>query len=177
MKSMALKLASLASVCAFSLAAKDEHPIGKIIALLDELAAKAEAEGKSEALAFQKFEYWCKDSTKELNGAITEEKETIDSLGSKIDAKTKEKKGLEEQISKLEQEIADDNIRGKESDAARAKENDLYEEADADFESTIGAVQEATEALEDSKADTDTGFFASSEASAASTPIAFGASF
>jgi len=157
MKSMALRLASLASVCAFSLAAK-EHPIGKIITLLDELAAKAEAEGKSEALAFQRFEYWCKDSTKELSGAISEEKQTIDSLESKIDAKTKEKKGLEDQISKLESELVDDNIRGKEADANRAKENDLYEEADADFESTIGAVQEATEALQDSKADTDTGF-------------------
>jgi len=154
MKSIALKLASLACVCTPASAAKDEHPIGKIIELLDELAAKAEAEGKSEALAFQKFGYWCRETTKELNTAITGEKESIDSLSSKIDAKTKEKKGLEEQISKLEQELADDNIRGKEADAARSKDNELYEEADADYENTIGAVQEATEALQDAKADT-----------------------
>jgi len=72
--------------------------------------------------------------------------------------KQKRKKGLEEQISKLEQEVADDNIRGEEADAARTKDNELYEEADADYGNTIGAVQEATEALQDAKADTDTGF-------------------
>jgi len=158
MKSMALKLASLACVCTSASAARDEHPIGKIIELLDGLAAKAEAEGKSEALSFQKFAYWCKDTTKELSTAIAGEKGAIDSLESKIDAKTKEKKGLEDQISKLEEEIANDAIRGKEADAARNKENELYEEADADYGNTIGAVQEATEALGDAKADTDTGF-------------------
>ena len=64
-----------------------EHPIEKIINLLKGLEEQAIEEGKSEALSFQKFEYWCKDSKKTLTKAIAEEKDNIDSLESKIVAK------------------------------------------------------------------------------------------
>merc|ERR1719238_2589301 len=83
-----------------------EHPIKKVVGLLEDLSKTVEDEGKAEAVSFSKFEYWCKNSVKSLDKAIAEEKMTISSLEDKIDAKTKEKKALEEHIKELEDEIA-----------------------------------------------------------------------
>jgi len=47
----------------------DEHPIEKVISMLQDLSAKAEAEGKEEALAYEKYEYFVKNSVKDLGGA------------------------------------------------------------------------------------------------------------
>merc|ERR1719158_2517805 len=113
-----------------------EHPIANVISMLEGLISDVEAEGKNEALSFQKFEYWCKNSKKTLTKAIAEEKDTIDSLTSKIDAKTKEAKGLEEEIAKLETEIGELQTRGKQADSARDKENALYEETSSDIKDT-----------------------------------------
>merc|ERR1719388_736949 len=83
-----------------------EHPIAKVIKMLEDLSSKAESEGKAEAVSFSKYQYWCKNSVKELSKAIAEEKETIDALDSKIEAKTKEVATLEEEIDGLEEQIA-----------------------------------------------------------------------
>merc|ERR1719160_1830702 len=82
-----------------------EHPIGKVVTMLEGLAAKSEADGKAEAVSFSKYQYWCKNSVKELSAAIADEKETIDSLESKIEAKTKEAATLEEEIAGLTKQI------------------------------------------------------------------------
>ena len=44
--------------------------------MLEGLKAKAIAEGKAEGVAYNKFEYWCSESTGELNDAIADEKES-----------------------------------------------------------------------------------------------------
>merc|ERR1719440_313204 len=106
-----------------------EHPIAKVITMLEELASKAESEGKAEAVSFSKYQYWCKNSVKELSKAITEEKEKIDQLESTIEAKTKEKATLEEEIAVLEKQIAKMQAAAKEADEARDKGAELYEKA------------------------------------------------
>jgi len=133
---------------------RDEHPVQKIITLLQGLETQAVEEGKTEALSMQKFEYWCKNSKKELNKAIAEEKDTIDSLESKISAKTEESKGLGEQIGKLEKEIGALQVSAKKALAASDKANALYETASADLTSTKNAVGECITAIKDSKDDT-----------------------
>jgi len=80
----------VAAVLSGTAAASREHPIEKIVTLLQGLATKSESEGKDEAVAYTKFEYWCKNSIKSLKAAIDEENETIEVLSSKIDSKTKE---------------------------------------------------------------------------------------
>jgi len=128
-----------------------EHPIEKIINLLKGLEEQSVEEGKAEALSFQKFEYWCKNSKKTLNKAIAEEKDNIDSLESKIAAKTEESKGLGEQIAKLEEELGDLSTSAKEALAASDKANALYEQVSADLQSTIDSVGECITAIKDSK--------------------------
>jgi len=128
-----------------------EHPIAKVVSMLEGLVSEVEAEGKSEALSFQKFTYWCKNSAKTLNKAIVEEKEKIDSLESKIDAKTKAAKALEDQIAGLETQIGKLQTRGKEAENARNNDNGLYEEAHADTASTIEAMEQCITILSEAK--------------------------
>ena len=127
------------------------HPIEKIINLLKGLEEQAIEEGKSEALSFQKFEYWCKNSKKTLNKAIAEEKDNIDSLESKISAKTEESKNLGEQIAKLETELSKMSVSAKEALSASDKANTLYEQVSSDLQSTIDSVGECITAIKDSK--------------------------
>jgi DNA repair exonuclease SbcCD ATPase subunit len=129
-------------------AASQEHPIEKIIALLNGLATKAENEGKEEAVAYTKFEYWCKNSIKTLKKAIAEENDTIDALNSKIDAKTKEKEALEKQITKLEEELGKLDLAAGKALSQRTKTNALYQESNSDLKLTITAVEACITALE-----------------------------
>jgi DNA repair exonuclease SbcCD ATPase subunit len=134
--------------------ASADHPIGKVIDMLKGLQQKSIAEGKEEALLFQKFEHWCKTTQGELGETIAEEKETIETLETKIEGQLKEKKSLEEKISKLTEELGKMEAAATKAKDARDEEHDLYEKADADFESTITAVESAIEALQDAKSDT-----------------------
>jgi flagellar biosynthesis chaperone FliJ len=63
--------------------AKD-HPIAGVIQLLEKLEVQAQTEGETEANTYQKFQYWCKRSTKMLKRAIRKEKKTIQALDDKI---------------------------------------------------------------------------------------------
>jgi len=130
-------------------AAASDHPIEKIITLLNGLATKSENEGKEEAVAYTKFEYWCKNSIKELKNAIAEENDTIDALSSKIDAKTKEKEALEKQIKSLEEELGKLDLAADADKKRREKTNKLYTEASSDLQKTITAVKDCIKALKD----------------------------
>merc|ERR1740130_1745957 len=109
----------------------------------------------------QKFEYWCKNSKKTLTNAISEEKDNIDSLESKIAAKTEESKGLGEQISKLEKELSKMSVSAKEALSASDDANSLYEQVSSDLQSTIESVGECVTAIKSSK--DDTSFLAAQE--------------
>jgi len=130
------------------------HPIEDVIGMLKDLATKAEEEGKEEALAFQKFEYWCKNSVKDLNKAIAEENDNIDALSSKIEAKTKESKALKKQIDGLTDQLGKLAASAKKAKDQRDDENSLYQKARDDTQSTIDAMEECIDALKDAKSET-----------------------
>merc|ERR1719174_3659588 len=146
---MASVLAALLACSSLGATVKvQEHPIAKVITMLEDLATKAEAEGKEEAVSFSKYQYWCKNSAKELTKAIAEEKETIDSLANKIDAKTKEAATLEEEIAALEEQIAKMQAAGKKADEAREKGKKLYEKNKKDLKDGIEAVENCEHEIE-----------------------------
>lgn len=130
-------------------AASGKHPIEDVIEMLGGLATKAEAEGKDEAVAYTKFEYWCKNSKKTLKAAIAEENDTIDSLSNKIDAKKTEQTALKKQIAKLEVELGKMDQAASKAKKQRKKANDLYKEASSDLSKTKDAVKQCIKALED----------------------------
>merc|ERR1719277_1491069 len=57
----------LAPVAATAL---DENPLGKVMALIDDLTAKIIKEGEVEAKAFTEYTEWCDDASKNAKFAI-----------------------------------------------------------------------------------------------------------
>jgi peptidoglycan hydrolase CwlO-like protein len=145
-----MKSVSAAILCGTCVVA---HPIEDVIGMLKDLATKAEEEGKEEALAFQKFEYWCKNSVKSLNKAIAEENDNIDALSSKIEAKTKERDALAKQIAELADQLGKFAASATKAKNQRDDENALYTKARDDTQSTIDAVDQCITALKDAKSD------------------------
>jgi len=152
MKSVA---ATLLLACATGANAEGGHPIERVIGLLKDLKEKAIAEGKDEAVAYGKFEYWCKTSKSELSDAIADEKEKIEELEAKLDGLKKTKKSLENEIDELSDQIADNEAAAKKAKEIRGEEADNYADANKDLKSTIKAVDECIKALEGAEGKTE----------------------
>jgi len=132
-----------------------EHPIAKVINLLEGLKAKAIAQGKDEEVAYTKFQYWCSTSISELNDAIADEKEKIEELEDKLAGLNKEKESLEKEIQSLEDQIGELEAAAKKAKEDRAAEAKLYDKANKDLESTIKAVEGCIKALEGAEGKTE----------------------
>jgi peptidoglycan hydrolase CwlO-like protein len=128
-----------------------EHPIKRIIGLLDGLVSTAEQEGKDEALAYDKFAHWCVTSIKTVTGAIDGENQKISMLTSQIAGEEKLIAQLTEQIGKLEKEISDAENAAERAKDMRKDGADLYAKVSADHKATIKAIGDAQAALENSQ--------------------------
>jgi len=136
------------------------HPIEKVIEMLKGLISQVDDEAKAEAVTYEKFEYWCTNSVKELNEAISEGKETIEELTSKIASLKETEKVLTAEIAKLEEEIEEIDKESAKAKEIRTAEQGLYDEATADYDSTIKAITEAIALLEESKVKTESALLA-----------------
>jgi hypothetical protein len=143
----------------FGHGAADDHPVSKVITLLQDLMAQAKTEGQEEEVSYQKFVYWCQTSSAELSKAIKEEKETIETLQSTVDGKTVEIEILGGEITKLENEITTLEAADSKATEDRSDSNKLYTEKEQDLKDTISAIGEAITALEDAATTTDSGLF------------------
>jgi septal ring factor EnvC (AmiA/AmiB activator) len=144
-----------ASALASSSDVNKDHPVVKVIDLIKDLKEKSISEGKAEAVAYEKFTYWCSTSIDTLNAAITDEKELIDELKDKIAGLEKTKATLEDEIASLEEQIKDLEASAKASEEKRKEEADLYTRADKDLEDTIKAVADCITALQEAETSTE----------------------
>jgi len=151
---IAFAIFSVASASAVKDHQKD-HPIGKIIGMLEELKVKSQTQQEEEAVLHQKFQYWCKTTTKELTTEITKGKEKIEVLEDTIEAKTKEIEKLTADLELLEKQIEENGAASAKADKIREEEADTYKQADADFAETLDAIQQCIDALESTKGDVD----------------------
>merc|ERR1719188_2878927 len=126
MKCPAAPSLCLALCGAVALGGAAGHPVEKAIVLLKDLITQVNKEAQEEEYLYGKFEHWCTGSKKTLGEAITEEKETIEKLGDVIDAKTEEIDVLTKQTAALADQLLELENQGKEADALRKKENDLF---------------------------------------------------
>jgi len=145
---------ALAAVSLCMASAKD-HPVVKVIGMLEDLAAKAKSQGQDEEVAFDKFSYWCKTSISELKDAIEEEKATIDQLESKIESLKKEKKSLEDAIDELKDKIKELDADAKAAKDAFDKKMKLLTDEEDALKSTIKGVTGAIKALKEAGEKTD----------------------
>jgi hypothetical protein len=151
MVALLLVLASVVPAGASVTRVRDDHPMTKVIALLEGLTATAEQEGKDEALAFDQFKHWCATSIKTLNGAISEEKESIATLKSQIAGEEILIEELTKQIASLEKEIQKAENMQARAVEMRASAADLYSQVSSDHKATIQAIGDAQAALEASE--------------------------
>jgi hypothetical protein len=150
MQRSSLALAALAVAPAVG-SSDGEHPVGKVIDLLKDLQAKVKEEGQSEELTFATFQRWCVNSVKTLDSAIAGEKQTIEVLESKVDAKTKQVEVLTDEISVLGEEILKMEAAGEKADEERKEGEEIYKKTEEDVKSTIQGVEDAIAALDASK--------------------------
>eukprot|EP00929_Paragymnodinium_shiwhaense_P007315 TRINITY_DN111236_c0_g1_i1.p1 TRINITY_DN111236_c0_g1~~TRINITY_DN111236_c0_g1_i1.p1 ORF type:complete len:725 (+),score=296.09 TRINITY_DN111236_c0_g1_i1:89-2263(+) len=136
-------------------AARDEHPVEKVIGLLQGLIEQVKTEYEAEETLFAEFSTWCKTSINTLDKSIAEGKDNIASLEAEVASKTKAEEVLTTDIKLLDEEIIKYEAAGAEADKVREDAAKLYEQADADFESTVTAIGDALTALEGAKASTD----------------------
>jgi len=137
-----------------SLEESKEHPIAKVVKMLEDLKVEAQEKGEAEAVAYQKFEYWCKNTIKELSTAITKDKETIETLEDKIESNKKLIAKLEEDIAELTKFLADSEAAAEKAKEIRDEENEVYKKADEDFTSTIDSIQQCIDVLSTAKDET-----------------------
>jgi hypothetical protein len=152
---MKFSLIFLALLSGASASVTNEHPIGKIISMIEELKVKAMTQGEEEAASYQKFEYWCKTTMKELTTAITKGKEAAEVLEDTIEAKTKEIEKLEVDIEALTKQLEEIEAAAAKAKKIREEQETAYKEADSDFKETIEAIQTCIDSLEDTKKETD----------------------
>jgi uncharacterized coiled-coil protein SlyX len=147
-------LLSLCALAGASATAKD-HPIVKVIGMLESLKAKAIAQGKEEQVAYEKFTYWCSTSKAELSSAIADEKETISELEDTIAGQKKEIETLEAKIGQLEDEIGDLEASANAAKEDRESEAKLYAKVSKDLDDTIKAMGDCITALKDAETKTE----------------------
>lgn len=150
---LALVAAALSTVSeAETSGTKDGHPIEKVIKLLNDLSVKVEAEGKAEALLYDKFVHWCTRSKKSLGEAIVEENEAISSLKNQISGEEQQIASLTDDIAALEKELGERDVAAKNAERLRAEEAGIYQQASADYKATIAAIRQAIDVLLESQA-------------------------
>merc|ERR1719174_3617567 len=128
-----------------------EHPIAGVISLLEKLEVEAKTEGEAEAATFQKFQYWCKGSTKMLTRAMKKEKKAIEELTDKIEGLTADVATLGEDIKTLEAQLEVLDQQAEKAKALRKDEHALYVDDVENLDGSIVATDEAIEVMEESE--------------------------
>jgi len=128
-------------------------PVQKVTELLVKLQAKVEAEGQAEAVSYDKFACFCKETANNKVYAIEQEDKAIEKLKTLIENLTVEIEKLDKVVKDGNDEIK--NLTG-ESETAVKNRNDeraVFEEEFANLNSAIKACKRAIVALQESRPD------------------------
>jgi len=134
--------------CATSAIAETSNPLGKVLDLMDELAAKVTKEGEVEVKAFKEYFDWCDDTAKNGQFAIQTATKQVEKLTAKIAQLTGDIQAGDENIAELasaiataEKELADATlIREKEASDFAASEHELVDAVDT-LDRAVGILQ------------------------------------
>jgi hypothetical protein len=128
--------------------AAEENPLGKVIQLMDELAAKVTADGEEEAKAYKEYVAWCDDATANTRNDIktnTAKKEKLEAkigeFSANIEGATAKIEELAGAISKGTSELEEATaVREKEAAEFAASEKELVETVDT-LDRAVGILQ------------------------------------
>jgi chromosome segregation ATPase len=121
----------------------DSNPLGKVIELLDGLAAKVTADGEAEAKAYKEYFEWCDDVSKNTEFEI----KTAKAQKAKLEAKiAEESSNIDAATSKIEElagSIAQATAELKDATAIREKEAADFAVAEKELVDTIDTLDRA----------------------------------
>jgi hypothetical protein len=132
--------------------ATEVTPVEKVTTLLNDLKSQVEEEGTKEAVTYDKFACFCKDTTKEKSKSITKGQDEIDTLNADINADTAT---LDEKSTELgERKEKQEELSAKlDKVTARCrKESAEFEAKILDLSQAISSLEKALKALKESKA-------------------------
>lgn len=123
------------------------NPVAKVVELLQELEAKIEADGKTEAGVYDKFACWCEETTAKKANAIEQAKADIADMEKKVLQLTAQKATLGVELGQLEKDIAEGKKSVEDTEALRKKEKEEYITSREEMEQCIQALHKAIEVL------------------------------
>merc|ERR1719379_303964 len=129
-----------------------DHPIAGVISLLEKLEVETKQEAAAEAESFQKYQYWCKRSTRRLARAMKKEKKLIAELATKIEGLTADIETLGEDIAALEAQLEVLDQQKQRAQAMRGDEHTLYLDDVENLEDTISATDMAIQVMQEEQA-------------------------
>merc|ERR1719379_1720484 len=129
-----------------------DHPIAGVISLLEKLEVETKQEAAAEAESFQKYQYWCKRSTRRLARAMKKEKKLIAELATKIEGLTADIETLGEDIAALEAQLEVLDQQKQRARMMRGDEHTLYLDDVENLEDTISATDQAIQVMEEEQA-------------------------
>jgi len=130
-----------------ALLAAQQTPVAEVVQLIQGLASKVEADGKSEQQSYDKYACWCEATLGRKAGDISSSKKEIEDLSTLIVKLNSEIATHGAEMQNLGKAI-DANIKAqKEATEVRANGNDEYNSEKIESEQCIGALEAATKVL------------------------------
>jgi len=130
-----------------SAVAKKQTPMAEVVMLINELAGKVEADGKSEQASYDKYACWCEDTLGRKAGDIANSKQTITDLSVLIEKLKAEIAVHGSEIQNLDKAIAANLAAQRDATEVRAGENEDYVGEKTESEQCIGALEAAVKVL------------------------------
>jgi len=118
-------------------------PVEKVVQLLEDLKAEAEAEGETEASTYDRFACFCRSATEEKSARIQTEQDNIEVLVASIEEHEGVSKAKALEISELDSQIAAVAKETQEIEQIRDVEVTKYEEQSAELEQSLTSLEKA----------------------------------
>jgi hypothetical protein len=135
-------------LAAQGVSAGDSNPLGTVVSLIDELAAKITAEGEKEAKAYKEYTEWCDDAAANVKFEIKTEKSKKEELEAAIVKYTDDASSSSSKIEDLAGSIAADGKELKEATEVREKEAAEFAASEAELVDSVDTVGRAISIIE-----------------------------
>merc|ERR1719424_1547659 len=125
-----------------------QNPISKVADMLESMSTEIEDDKKAEQDLFDKYTCWYKTVVGAKHGSINEAEETISALTAYIDDIESGRIEFSSEGADATADVAELMDELEKSKALRKKENEDFEAAKDEMDTTIGALERALEELE-----------------------------
>jgi len=140
--------AALFALAVVGTQANESNPLGKVIQLMDDTAAKIKADGVAEAKAYKEYFEWCDDAAKNSNFEIKTASAKKEKLESSIAKGTSDIEVATSKIEDLAASIAEDDEELKSATAVREKEAADFAKAESELVDAVDTLDRAIGILE-----------------------------